>query len=106
MGLSSHQMVVDNRLLAIEELLRQRKQVAACKELEVLSEEEFRGDALNQGVYLLLRSESFLPSADYRTIIEFGLRAYRLLADSAENRRFGQLQWVLSQTATKRRLQT
>ena len=97
MGLSSHQMVVDNRLLAIEELLRQRKQAAAGKELEPLTEENFRGDALNQGIYLLLRAESLLPSADYRTIIEFGLRAYRPLADSNENRRFGQLQWVLSQ---------
>ncbi|PWB75471.1 hypothetical protein C3F09_02435 [candidate division GN15 bacterium] len=90
-------MVVDNRLLAIEELLRQHKYGAAAKEIESLSEEDFGAEALNLGIYLSLRAESLLPSANYRSIIELGLRAYKLLADSSENRRFGHLQWVLSQ---------
>lgn len=97
MGLSSHQMVVDNRLLTVEELLRQRKHGAACKEIETIPEEDFRVDALNQGIYLFLRSECLLSSANYRSVIELGLRAYKLLADSVENRRFGRLQLVLSQ---------
>jgi len=97
MGLSSHQMVVDNRLLAVEELLRQRKHSAACKEIEALPEEDFKQDARNLGIYLTLRADCLLPSANYRSIIEIGLHAYKLLADSAENRRFGRLQLVLSQ---------
>lgn len=96
MSLSSQQFVIDNRLLAIEELLRQRKYLAAQRECDLLDEAMFRESELELGLYLSLKADCLFSDASYRTAIEHGLRGAKLLADFPVNKRFGRVQLVLS----------
>ncbi len=96
MSLSSQHITVDNRLLAIEELLRQRKFSIAQKELDNLGEAEFVGNDLELGLYLSLKAEGLNAAARYRDALELALRGAKLLADFPVNRRFGRVQLVLS----------
>ncbi len=98
MSLSSQQFVIDNRLLAIEELLRQRKYSAAMRECEVLDEAVFADSELELGLYLSLRADALFSAANYRAAIEYGLRGAKLLADFPVNKRFGRVQLVLSKS--------
>src|SRR5512140_3718738 len=96
MSLSSQQYEVDNRLLAVEELLRQRKYSAAQRECEALTELQFQTSDLDLGLFLSLKADCLFSSANYRAAIECGLRGARLLADFPVNKRFGRNQLVLS----------
>ncbi len=98
MSLSSQQFVIDNRLLAIEELLRQRKYSAALRECEALDEGVFAGSDLELGLLLSLKADCQFSAASYRTAIEYGLRGAKLLADFPVNKRFGRVQLVLSKS--------
>jgi Nif-specific regulatory protein len=98
MSLSSQQFVIDNRLLAIEELLRQRKYTAALRECDLLDEALFRDSELETGLFLSLKADCQFSAAVYRTAIEYGLRGAKLLADFPVNKRFGRVQLVLSKS--------
>ena len=98
MSLSSQQFVIDNRLLAIEELLRQRKYPAALRECEALDEAIFANSDLETGLLLSLKADCQFSAASYRTAIEYGLRGAKLLADFPVNKRFGRVQLVLSKS--------
>jgi transcriptional regulator with GAF, ATPase, and Fis domain len=96
MALSSHQFTFDNRLLAVEELFRQRQYSAAGQELEALRDEDFAESEHETGLLLALRAEGFGWSGNYRKALDHGLRAVRILADYPLNLRFGRVQLVLS----------
>jgi Nif-specific regulatory protein len=98
MKLSSPQISFDNRLLAVEELFRQRQHQAAAQELSGFSEHEFESKALDHGLFLLLSAERHYYEGNYRKALECGLRATRLLADYPFNRRYGRTQLVLSKS--------
>ncbi len=95
MRLSSPKVSIDNRLLAIEEYLRQRRYREALPELAKLKESEFEAKDYELGLYLLLRADCQRFEANYRFAIEDGLYSARLLANSPLNLRYGQVQLVL-----------
>jgi transcriptional regulator with GAF, ATPase, and Fis domain len=96
MSFSSQHITIDNRLLAIEELLRQRKFSIAQRELDGLDEKEFVGSEIEQGLYLSLKADCLNSAARYRDALDLALRGAKLLADFPVNRRFGRVQLVLS----------
>ncbi|MFQ6008643.1 MAG: sigma 54-interacting transcriptional regulator, partial [Candidatus Zixiibacteriota bacterium] len=98
MKLSSPQITFDNRLLAIEELFRQRQYKAAIKELAGCKDSEFESQEHNYGLFLLLSTEGNHYEGNYRKALESGLRAARILADFPFNRRYGRIQLVLSKS--------
>jgi len=98
MPLSSPRVTFDERLLAVEELFRQRKNKAASRELTDLSESEFSSTEHEHGLFLLLQAEGSYFDGKYRAALEFGLRAAKLLAEFPLNRRYGRIQLVLSKS--------
>ena len=98
MPLSSPQVTFDDRLLAVEELFRQRKNKAASRELTDLSESEFSSTEHEHGLFLLLQAEGNYFEGKYRAALESGLRAAKLLAEFPLNRRYGRIQLVLSKS--------
>lgn len=96
MSFSSQHIVIDNRLLAVEELLRQRKFSIAQRELDSVGEGDFVGNDLEHGLYLSLKADCLNAAARYRDALDFALRGAKLLADFPVNRRFGRVQLVLS----------
>jgi transcriptional regulator with GAF, ATPase, and Fis domain len=96
MSLSSHNIAIDDRLLAIEELLRQRKFSVAQRELESVSEADFASSELETGLLLCLKAECLNAAARYRDALDSALRGAKLLADFPVNRRFGRSQLTLS----------
>jgi len=98
MKLSSPQVTFDNRLLAIEELFRQRQYAVASHELAGLTESEFESRGHELGLFLLLKAEGNYFEGNYRKALEYGLHAARLLADFPLNRRYGRIQLALSKS--------
>jgi tetratricopeptide (TPR) repeat protein len=98
MPLSSPQVTFDDRLLAVEELFRQRQYSLALQELADLSESEFSSMEHEHGLFLLLRAEGDYFEGNYKKALELGLRAAKLLADFPLNRRYGRIQLVLSKS--------
>jgi transcriptional regulator with GAF, ATPase, and Fis domain/tetratricopeptide (TPR) repeat protein len=96
MSLSSHNVEIDNRLLAVEELLRQRKFSVAQRELEAVVESDFASSELQTGLFLCLKAECLNAAARYRDALDHALRGAKLLADFPVNRRFGRSQLTLS----------
>ncbi|MBU0985173.1 MAG: sigma 54-interacting transcriptional regulator [candidate division Zixibacteria bacterium] len=96
MAVSSHKLILDNRLLAVEELIRQRRHEAARKDLRVLSETDFSSGSSDQGLFLALQADSAFQSGDYRKALELGVRGARILADYPLNRRYARVLHVLS----------
>ncbi|MEW6050095.1 MAG: sigma 54-interacting transcriptional regulator [Candidatus Zixiibacteriota bacterium] len=96
MALSSQKYAFDNRLLAVEELLRQRKFQPASQELESVSESDFQDSDHERGLLFSLRAEAYWAAGNYRKALENGLRGAKLLADFPLNVRFGRVQLVLS----------
>ncbi|MEE8576939.1 MAG: hypothetical protein V3T31_06760, partial [candidate division Zixibacteria bacterium] len=94
----SQTFTFDNRLVAIEELFRQRNNAAAIRELDRLKEEEFSGSPHQRGLFLLLTAERAFCQGNYRQSIESALIAARLLADYPLNRQYGRTQLVLSKS--------
>lgn len=96
MALSSQKYAFDNRLLAVEELFRQRKFQPAQQELEGLSDESYQDSDHERGLLFSLRAESHWVSGNYRKALENGLQGAKILADFPLNSRFGRVQLILS----------
>ncbi|UCG60725.1 MAG: sigma 54-interacting transcriptional regulator [Candidatus Zixiibacteriota bacterium] len=96
MDLSPPKLSIDNRLLVVEEFLRQRKYREAEEELAKLQEPEFESRDYELGLYLLLRADCYWYAGNYRHAIDDGLRSAELLANSPLNLRYGRVQLVLS----------
>lgn len=98
MELSSPQVTFDNRLLAVEELFRQRQYNAALRELSSLSESEFASSEHELGLLLSLKADGNYFEGNYGEALADGHRAAKLLADFPLNRRYGRIQLVLSKS--------
>jgi Nif-specific regulatory protein len=98
MNRSSQKFAFDDRLLAVEELYRQRNLNAAAAELDKIEEGAFDESGHELGLYVLLTAERSFHEADYRASIQKGLRAARVLADFPLNRRYARSQLVLSKS--------
>lgn len=98
MKYSSPKITFDNRLLAVEELFRQRQVSAAISETEALTEADFQNCDHELGLLYLLRAEASFHQSNYRKALENGLKAVRQLADFPLNRRYGRAQWLLSKS--------
>jgi Nif-specific regulatory protein len=98
MKLSSPHITFNNRLLAVEELFRQRQYKAAIQELAGCTDSEFETQEHDFGLFLLLSAEGNHYEGNYRKALESGLRAARILADFPFNRRYGRIQLVLSKS--------
>lgn len=96
MNLSSPKLGIDNRLLAVEELFRQRKYRIATKELSQLNDNDFKTKAYELGLYLSLWADGNYFKGNYKKALEAGLRAAKLLANYPLNKRYGRVQLVLS----------
>ncbi len=96
MNNTSPQITFDSRLLAIEELLKQRKHNFAGEEIELLNGDEFKPDTPESGLYLLLKSDLYLFQGIYRKALDCGLKSAKILADHPLNRRYGRVQLILS----------
>jgi len=97
MKVSSPKIDIDSRLLAIEELFRQRQYAAAAKELFKLNEKDFKIKEYEHGLYLSLKSAANYFEGNYKDAIEHGLTAVKHLADFALNSCYGRALLVLSQ---------
>jgi len=100
MKLSSPKISFDNRLLAIEEQFRQRKFSAALHDLSLLTEDEFRANPPEHGLYLSLAADGCYWEGNYRQAIENALRGASILADYPLNRRYGRVQLILAKSYT------
>ncbi|MEW5993584.1 MAG: hypothetical protein AB1744_04220, partial [Candidatus Zixiibacteriota bacterium] len=98
MPLSSPQVTFDDRLLAVEELFRQRQYAAARRELAELAEADFARSPHELGLYLLLTASGCYHDGSYVKSLEFGHKAAKLLADYPLNRRYGWIQLILSKS--------
>ena len=98
MKISSPEISFDNRLLAIEELFRQRKYAVAVKELANLNKSEFTSKIHELGLFLSLQASSCYHEGKYKDSIEHGLHSVRLLADFPLNKRYGRIQLILSKS--------
>jgi len=98
MGLSSPKVTFDHRLLAVEELFRQRKNDSGVSELAKISEKEFSQNQHELGLFYLLKAESSFHESFYRNALEFAMDAARYLADYAVNRHYGRIQWIISKS--------
>jgi transcriptional regulator with GAF, ATPase, and Fis domain len=98
MSLSSPRLDFDNRLLAIEELLRQKQVQAAVRELGSLSESDFQNRDHELGLLCALKAEASYHDSNYKAALESGLRAAKLFADLPQNKRYGQIQLILARS--------
>ena len=98
MSLSSPNISFDSRLLAVEELFRQRKLSAGQQELLELSESEFRTHAHERGLFLSLRANAAFYEGNYKAALDDGLQAARILADFPLNRRYGRSLLILAKS--------
>lgn len=98
MKVSSPKNEIDNRLLAIEELFRQRQYAAASKELSALNEKDFKLKDNEHGLYFSLKAAASNFEGNYKDALENGLKAVKLLAGTPLNSTYGRAQLVLSQS--------
>lgn len=94
---TSQRLHVDDRLLAVEELYRQRKFAQAKLELEAVSETDFSAEH-ELGLLLALRADAFCHDGEYRKSLEYGIRGAKMLADSPHTKRYGRALVVLSKS--------
>jgi len=96
MAVSSQKFVFDNRLLAVEELFRQRQLEAAHQELALLEEENFTGDDHQQGLLLALRAEAAFEDGRYQQALDLGHSSVGILANLPFNQRYARTLFVIS----------
>ncbi|MEW6411624.1 MAG: sigma 54-interacting transcriptional regulator [Candidatus Zixiibacteriota bacterium] len=96
MDSSSPKLSIDNRLLAAEELIRQRNYREVVRDLRALTESDFQDRDHELGLFLALRADTRRYEGSYRLALEDGLRAAKLLAHFPFNERYGRVQLVLS----------
>lgn len=94
MTVSSQKTRIDNRLLAVERLLRQKQHQDAGVVLDDLPDSQFTG--IDLGVLLALKAEVDFHKDEYRRCIEHALRAAQVLADSSLNSRYARNLLVIS----------
>jgi transcriptional regulator with GAF, ATPase, and Fis domain len=92
----SHKLVIDDRLLAVEELIRQKKFDIARRDLAAIREEDICSDGPDRGLYLSFQADCHLDGGDYRHALDCGLQAARLLAEYPLHQRYGRTALVLS----------
>jgi transcriptional regulator with GAF, ATPase, and Fis domain len=92
----SHRLVGDDRLLAVDELIRQRKFDLARRDLAVIDERDVSSEGPDRGMYLSLSADCHLDRGDYRKALDCGLQAARLLADYSLHVRYARTMLVLS----------
>ena len=98
MNNSSPKITFDNRLLAVEEKVKQRVYSSAFKDLAELDESMFISKNYELGLFFLLKAEAEYWEGNYRRSLEYGLKSARILADFPLNLRYGRSQLVLSKT--------
>ena len=98
MNLSSPNITFDEKLLAVEELFRQRKYKTAIEEFNKLDLLKFQEKKYEHGLYFLLAAETDFFESNYKKSIENGLKSAKLLSTFSLNRRFGRIQVVLSKS--------
>ena len=98
MSVSSPKLDFDNRLLAIEELLRQKQVQAAVRDLGSLSEGDFHHRVHELGLFFALKAEVGYHESNYKAALDSGLRAAKLFADLPQNKRYGQIQLILARS--------
>ena len=98
MKVSSPKIEIDNRLLAIEELFRQRQYAAASRELSGLDEKDFKLKEYEQGLYFSLKAAASYFEGNYKNALDSGLKAVKLLGGFSLNSCYGRAQLVLSQS--------
>ncbi|MEA3296348.1 MAG: sigma 54-interacting transcriptional regulator [candidate division Zixibacteria bacterium] len=96
MDLSSPKIIIDKRLLSVEDQFCQRQYPAALQELKALNQSEFDTSKHELGLYFLLIADGNFYEGNYRKAVEYGLSATRILAGFPMNRRYGRVQLVLS----------
>ena len=96
MQVPSQKYTFDNRLLAVEELIRQRQYQVAQKEFALLEQQDFENAEHELGLYLLLQAEIKYYEGVYRKTVEAGLKAAKILAGFPLNRHYGRVQMTLA----------
>lgn len=98
MKISSPKIFFDDRLLAVEELFKQRQYQQAADEVSSLRETEFEKTSHELGLFYLLCAEAEFFKSNYKKSISCGLRSAKLLADLPLNIRYGRVQLILSKS--------
>lgn len=93
---SSQKLALDNRLLAMEELLRQRRFSDALREFDLLVESDFVEHLPDLGLYHSLKADCLHFSGSYKESLEAGLNAVKILAVFSLNRRYARALLVTS----------
>ncbi|MDF1544240.1 MAG: sigma 54-interacting transcriptional regulator, partial [bacterium] len=93
---SSPKITFDNRLLAVEEQFKQRQHKPALAELALLREVDFSSHDYELALYYLLRAEAGFFEGNYKTALDVGLKAAKLLADYPLNKRYARVQLIVS----------
>ncbi len=96
MAVSSQKFVFDNRLLAVEELFRQRQLDAARQELALLEKEDFTGSEHQQGLLLSLKADAAFEDGQYRQALDLGHSSAGILANLPFNQRYARTLFVIS----------
>ncbi len=98
MNLSSPNIAFDEKLIAVEELFRQRKYKTAVEEFDKLDITAFKSKEYELGLYYSLAADAEYFKSNYNKSIINGLKGVKLFADYPLNRRFGKIQLILSKT--------
>ncbi len=98
MKVSSPKIIIDSRLLAVQELFRQRQYAQAAKELVSLKEKDFKEKAYELGLWQSLKAAASYFEGNYKDALEIGLKAVKLLAGFSLNSCYGRALLVVSQS--------
>ncbi|MCP4685364.1 MAG: tetratricopeptide repeat protein, partial [bacterium] len=96
MAVTSQKFVFDNRLLAVEELFRQRQLDAARQELVQLESEDFSGDDHQQGLWLSLKADAAFEDGQYQTALDLGHSGIGILAGLPFHQRYARTLFVIA----------
>ena len=100
MKLSSPKIAFDEKLLAVEELFRQRKYKIAIEEFSKLDISNYQAKEYELGLYYSLAADTAYFKSNYKISVENGLKGVKLLADYPLNKRFGRIQLIISKAYT------
>jgi len=95
----SQNFAFDNRLLVLEELVKQVRQQdseSVSQQLDQLCEEDFSANPHELGLYTSLLAESAYFEGSYPKALESGLKAAKVLADLPLHRRYARTLLVLA----------
>jgi len=101
MPTSQQKISLDNRLLEIEELYRQRKPDIAHEKIKLLQESDFQSNQIELAVYKYLVAFDLFNSGNYKESETLALAASKLLATTAFHVRVGRIQLLLYRINTE-----